>query len=42
MQLREEEIAGVRIAARPSQARINVHENIVYNALGKRALLLDL
>jgi len=42
MRLAEAEIAEIRSAARPADARLNAHENIVYNVLGERALLLDL
>ncbi|MCY2990209.1 MAG: alpha/beta hydrolase [Planctomycetota bacterium] len=42
MQLGEPEIGRLRVAARPSEERLNVHENIVYNRLGDRGLVLDL
>jgi pimeloyl-ACP methyl ester carboxylesterase len=42
MQLEEAAISQVRIAARPSEAELKVHENLTYNILGERALLLDL
>lgn len=41
MDLGEAEISKVQIAVRPSDERLNVHENIVYNKLGERAPLLD-
>jgi pimeloyl-ACP methyl ester carboxylesterase len=40
--LGEAELTGIRIAARPSDAQLNVLENVAYNKLGERALLLDL
>jgi acetyl esterase/lipase len=42
MQLEEAEIGQLRVAARPSQERLSVSENIVYNRLGDRGLVLDL
>jgi pimeloyl-ACP methyl ester carboxylesterase len=42
MQLGEVEIGKVRLAARPSEVGLNVHENLIYNRLGERGLLLDL
>jgi hypothetical protein len=42
MQLDEAVISDVRPARRPSEADLNVHENVTYNVLGERALLLDL
>ncbi len=42
LQLGEEEIGKLRIAARPSEERLNVYENIVYNRLGQRGLVLDI
>jgi pimeloyl-ACP methyl ester carboxylesterase len=42
MQLEESAISGVRPAARPAEADLEVHENVTYNVLGERALLLDL
>ena len=42
MQLREAEIGKLRVGTRPSEGRLNVCENIVYNRLGERGLLLDL
>ncbi len=42
MQLDEQALAAVRLAARPSEDDLIVRENIPYNVLGTRALLLDL
>lgn len=42
MQLDESVISEVRPARRPLEADLNVHENVTYNVLGERALLLDL
>ncbi len=42
MQLDERQLAAVRLARRPSEDDLLVRENIPYNVLGTRALLLDL
>ncbi|MFM8891420.1 MAG: alpha/beta hydrolase fold domain-containing protein [Planctomycetia bacterium] len=42
MQLDEQELAKVRLAVRPPEDDLSVHEDITYNVLGTRALLLDL
>jgi pimeloyl-ACP methyl ester carboxylesterase len=38
----EEEKSKVRISVRPADDALQVHENIIYNKIGQRALLLDL
>ena len=41
-ELTEEENSKVRISVRPAEDALKVHENIIFNKIGQRALVLDL
>jgi pectinesterase len=41
-ELTEEEKSNLRISVRPVEDALKVHENIIYNKIGQRALVLDL
>jgi acetyl esterase/lipase len=38
----EEELRMLRVPLRPAEGQLHVHENIIYNKIGQRALVLDL